>query len=162
MPLDFRVHGFRAALLGALIVSVVSWLLNRLVRDAARASGAIAAAAALVALVLFRDGDTALFGVARHGVGARLLCADHVLFGTDFPFIRQHGPGFYRDTIAAMSGRRASAEDKAKIYEGNARRLLRLNLRGSPPPGGSAADRWLADELAYHRRRPVPRRARPA
>jgi putative membrane protein len=33
MELDFRVHGFRAALLGALIVSVVSWVLNRLVRD---------------------------------------------------------------------------------------------------------------------------------
>jgi predicted TIM-barrel fold metal-dependent hydrolase len=72
-------------------------------------------------------GDTALFG-AWHGMesGLAFFGADHVLFGTDMPFDPEKGPGFIRDTIAAMERMRASAEDKAKIYEGNAQRLLRL------------------------------------
>jgi hypothetical protein len=37
-------------------------------------------------------------------------------------------PGFIRDTTDAMERMRASALDKAKISEGNARRLLRLRL----------------------------------
>jgi predicted TIM-barrel fold metal-dependent hydrolase len=72
-------------------------------------------------------GDTALFG-AWHAMesGLAFFGADHVLFGTDFPFDPEKGPGFIRDTIAAMERMRASPEDKAQIYEGNARRLLRL------------------------------------
>ena len=72
-------------------------------------------------------GDTALFG-AWHAMesGLAFFGADHVLFGTDFPFDPEKGPGFIRDTIEAMSRMRASAEDKALIYEGNARRLLKL------------------------------------
>jgi predicted TIM-barrel fold metal-dependent hydrolase len=72
-------------------------------------------------------GDTALFG-AWHAMesGLEFFGADHVLFGTDMPFDPEKGPGFIRDTIAAMERMRASAEDKALIYEGNARRLLRL------------------------------------
>jgi len=72
-------------------------------------------------------GDTALFG-AWHAMesGLEFFGADHVLFGTDFPFDPEGGPGFIRDTIAAMERMRASAEDKATIYEGNARRMLRL------------------------------------
>jgi len=74
-------------------------------------------------------GDTALFG-AWHAMesGLAFFGADHVLFGTDFPFDPEGGPGFIRDTIGAMERMRASAEDRAKIYEGNARRLLRLKL----------------------------------
>jgi len=74
-------------------------------------------------------GDTALFG-AWHAMesGLAFFGADHVLFGTDFPFDPEKGPGFVRDTIAAMEKMRASATDKTKIYEGNARRLLRLRL----------------------------------
>jgi aminocarboxymuconate-semialdehyde decarboxylase len=74
-------------------------------------------------------GDTALFG-AWHAMesGLAFFGADHVLFGTDFPFDPEKGPGFIRDTIAAMERIRASDADKAKIYEGNARRLLRLKL----------------------------------
>ena len=74
-------------------------------------------------------GDTALFG-AWHAMesGLAFFGADHVLFGTDFPFDPEQGPGFIRDTIDAMERMRASAEDKALIYEGNARRLLRLRL----------------------------------
>jgi aminocarboxymuconate-semialdehyde decarboxylase len=74
-------------------------------------------------------GDTALFG-AWHAMesGLEFFGADHVLFGTDMPFDPEKGPGFIRDTIAAMTRMRASHEDKAKIYEGNARRMLRLRI----------------------------------
>ncbi|MGH7266586.1 MAG: amidohydrolase family protein [Candidatus Rokuibacteriota bacterium] len=75
-------------------------------------------------------GDTALFG-ASHAMecGLAFFGADRVLFGTDMPFDPEKGPGFIRETIAAMERMRASAQDKAKIYEGNARRMLRLRLR---------------------------------
>jgi predicted TIM-barrel fold metal-dependent hydrolase len=72
-------------------------------------------------------GDTALFG-AWHAMesGLAFFGADHILFGTDMPFDPERGPGFVRDTIAAMARMRATDEEKAAIYEGNARRLLRL------------------------------------
>jgi predicted TIM-barrel fold metal-dependent hydrolase len=75
-------------------------------------------------------GDTALFG-AHHAMecGLAFFGAERVLFGTDMPFDPEKGPGFIRETIAAMERMRASAEDKAKIYEGNARRMLRLCLK---------------------------------
>jgi aminocarboxymuconate-semialdehyde decarboxylase len=74
-------------------------------------------------------GDTALFG-AHHAMecGLAFFGAERILFGTDFPFDPEGGPGFIRDTISAMERMRASEEDKAKIYEGNARRMLRLRL----------------------------------
>jgi aminocarboxymuconate-semialdehyde decarboxylase len=74
-------------------------------------------------------GDTALFGPA-HAVecGLDFFGADHVLFGTDMPFDPEGGPGFVRDTIAAMERIRVSDAERQQIYEGNARRLLRLKL----------------------------------
>jgi predicted TIM-barrel fold metal-dependent hydrolase len=76
-------------------------------------------------------GDTALFG-AHHAMecGLAFFGADRVLFGTDMPFDPEKGPGFIRETIAAMERMRATPEEKTKIYEGNARRLLRLRLKG--------------------------------
>src|SRR4029434_4453282 len=75
-------------------------------------------------------GDTALFG-AWHAMesGLAFFGADHVLFGTDMPFDPEKGTGFIRETIAAMDRRRSGEEEKAAIYEGNARRLLRLRLK---------------------------------
>ena len=75
-------------------------------------------------------GDTALFG-AWHAMesGLAFFGVDHVLFGTDMPFDPEKGPGFIRDTIEAMTRMRATEAEKAQIYEGNARRLLRLRLR---------------------------------
>ena len=52
--------------------------------------------------------------------------AERILFGTDMPFDPEQGIGFIRDTIAAMEKMRASDAERAAIYEGNARRLLRL------------------------------------
>lgn len=73
--------------------------------------------------------DTALFG-ARHAMecGLAFFGADRVLFGTDMPFDPEKGAGFIRRTIEAMERMPTTAEEKAKIYEGNARRLLRLRL----------------------------------
>ena len=75
-------------------------------------------------------GDTALFG-AWHAMesGLAFFGADHVLFGTDMPFDPEKGTGFIRETIEAMTRMRATDEEKAKIYEGNARRMLRLRLK---------------------------------
>ncbi len=80
-------------------------------------------------------GDTAVFG-AHHAMecGLGFFGADRVLFGTDMPFDPEKGPGFIRETIRAMERMRATPEDKAKIYEGNARRLLRLRLAGVAGP----------------------------
>jgi uncharacterized protein len=75
-------------------------------------------------------GDTAVFGsTPALECGLAFFGADRVLFGTDMPFDPEQGPGFIRDTIGALDRARASAEDKAKIYEGNARRMLRLRPR---------------------------------
>ena len=79
-------------------------------------------------------GDTALFGaVAGLECGLAFFGADRILFGTDMPFDPEKGNGFIRDTIAAIEQIDATPEEKAKIYEGNARRMLRLRL-----PTGSA------------------------
>src|SRR5438552_3058685 len=75
-------------------------------------------------------GDTALFG-AWHAMesGLAFFGAERILFGTDMPFDPEQGIGFIRDTIAAMEKMRASDAERAAIYEGNARRLLRLEPR---------------------------------
>src|SRR5881628_2678549 len=75
-------------------------------------------------------GDTALFG-AQHAMecGLAFFGAEQVLFGTDMPFDPEKGPGFIRDTIGAMERMPATPAEKAKIYEGNARRMLRLRLK---------------------------------
>jgi aminocarboxymuconate-semialdehyde decarboxylase len=76
-------------------------------------------------------GDTALFG-AWHAMesGLEFYGVDHVLFGTDMPFDPEKGNGFIRDTIAAMEKMRTTDEIRNAIYEGNARRLLKLRVRG--------------------------------
>jgi aminocarboxymuconate-semialdehyde decarboxylase len=75
-------------------------------------------------------GDTALFG-AWHAMesGLAFFGADHILFGTDMPFDPEKGPGFIRDTIEAMERMRATDDEKAAIYAGNAKRLLKLTLK---------------------------------
>jgi predicted TIM-barrel fold metal-dependent hydrolase len=74
-------------------------------------------------------GDTAVFGAqAAMECGVAFFGADRVLFGTDMPFDPEKGHGFVRDTIAAMERMRATDEERAKIYAGNAQRLLRLRL----------------------------------
>src|SRR5262249_35036153 len=75
-------------------------------------------------------GDPALSG-AWHALqsGLAFFGVDHVLCGPDMPLDPEKGPGFIRDTSEAMSRMRATEAEKAQIYEGNARRLLRLRLK---------------------------------
>lgn len=72
----------------------------------------------------FRDfyGDTALMG-GTSGLpgGLRFFGADHVVFATDAPFAP------IAATLAALDTLDLSAEDRARILHGNARRLLRLS-----------------------------------
>ncbi len=71
--------------------------------------------------------DTALFGaLPATECGLAFFGSDHVLFGTDMPFDPEKGPGFIRETIRVIDNITASIDDKKKIYEGNARRLLKL------------------------------------
>ena len=73
--------------------------------------------------------DTATFG-SRPAMqcGLEFFGADQVLFATDSPFDPEKGPGYIRETIRCIEELPISAEDRMKIYEGNARRLLRLKL----------------------------------
>jgi uncharacterized protein len=71
--------------------------------------------------------DTAMFG-AQHAIRCSLdfFGVDHVLFASDSPFDPEKGPGYIRATIANLEALDLSAADRQTIYEGNARRLLRL------------------------------------
>jgi uncharacterized protein len=72
--------------------------------------------------------DTALFGaLPATECGLAFFGSDHVLFGTDMPFDPEKGTGFIRETIRVIDNITASIEDKKKIYEENARKLLRLD-----------------------------------
>ncbi len=74
-------------------------------------------------------GDTALFGArAALECGLDFFGADHLLFGTDMPFDPEKGPGFIRETIRSIEEMQVSGANKMKIYEGTARRLLKLRL----------------------------------
>jgi aminocarboxymuconate-semialdehyde decarboxylase len=71
--------------------------------------------------------DTALFG-AQHAMecGLRFFGADQVVFASDFPFDPEKGTFNIRETIRDVDGLPIPDADRKKIYEGNARRLLRL------------------------------------
>ncbi len=71
--------------------------------------------------------DTALFGsVAGTKCGLDFFGVDNVLFASDSPFDPEKGPGFIRETIKIVDELPISDEDRMKIYEGNARKLLKL------------------------------------
>ena len=73
--------------------------------------------------------DTALFGaVAGTECGLKYFGADHVVFASDYPFDPVPGQ-FIRDTIAIVDGLDISEADRAKIYHGNAERMLKLKPR---------------------------------
>lgn len=72
-------------------------------------------------------GDTAMFGaVAPLECGLAFFGLDHILFATDMPFDPEKGPGFIRETIRAIEAMSIAPSDREKIYEGNAKRLLKL------------------------------------
>jgi predicted TIM-barrel fold metal-dependent hydrolase len=71
--------------------------------------------------------DTALFGsVAATKCGLAFFGADRVLFASDSPFDPEKGPAYIRETIKLLEELPISDSDRRKIFEGNARRLLKL------------------------------------
>ena len=53
---------------------------------------------------------------------------EHILFGTDMPFDSEDGDRFTRETISSIELMDIPAKDKELIFEGNAKRLLKLNI----------------------------------
>jgi predicted TIM-barrel fold metal-dependent hydrolase len=71
--------------------------------------------------------DTALFGAYDATVcGLRFFGADRVLFASDSPFDPEKGPMYIRETIAIIDRLPITAEERERIYWGNAVRLLKL------------------------------------
>jgi predicted TIM-barrel fold metal-dependent hydrolase len=69
---------------------------------------------------------------AIQGNTPALMCAraffgeDHMVFATDTPYDNELGARVYRETIAGVDAMPIDEVSRAKIYEGNARRLFRL------------------------------------
>jgi len=69
---------------------------------------------------------------AIQGNTPALMCAynffgaEHMLFATDMPYDNQLGERVYRETISAIEEMAISDTEKKKIFEDNARKLLRL------------------------------------
>jgi uncharacterized protein len=73
--------------------------------------------------------DTATFGSrAAMQCGLEFFGVDQVLFASDSPFDPEKGPGYIRETIRCVEELQLSSADRAKIYEGNARKMMRLKL----------------------------------
>ena len=71
--------------------------------------------------------DTALFG-AREATncGLKFFGPERTLFASDSPFDPEKGAGFIRCTIEIIDSLDITAAERAAIYEGNAKRLLKL------------------------------------
>jgi predicted TIM-barrel fold metal-dependent hydrolase len=73
--------------------------------------------------------DTAINGNAPGLMCAHAFCGtDHMLFATDVPFDNEYGERFTRQTIEAVDQMGIEESEKKKIFEDNARRLLRLPI----------------------------------
>jgi len=71
--------------------------------------------------------DTALNGnPSALNLALEFFGEDHILFGTDLPYDIQNGRLSVKQTIDAIEKMSASDASKQKIFEGNARRLLKL------------------------------------
>jgi len=71
--------------------------------------------------------DSAVFGsVAATKCGLEFFGADNVLFASDSPFDPEKGPGYIRETIKVIAELPISDTDRQKIFEGNAKKLLKL------------------------------------
>jgi aminocarboxymuconate-semialdehyde decarboxylase len=71
--------------------------------------------------------DTALNGeVAATRCGHAFFKTAHCLFATDAPFCAEQGRGLIGKTIAAVNALEISAAERARIFSGNARELMKL------------------------------------
>ncbi len=75
--------------------------------------------------------DTALFGAySATKCGLDFFGVDQVLFASDSPFDPEGGTLYTRETIAVLDQLDMTAEERERIYRGNAERLLKLSLPG--------------------------------
>jgi predicted TIM-barrel fold metal-dependent hydrolase len=73
--------------------------------------------------------DTAVYGNTPSLMCAYAFCgADHMLFATDMPFDSQIGYRLVRETIRSIEEMDITDGEKRKIFEDNARKLLRLPI----------------------------------
>ncbi|MFH1489442.1 MAG: amidohydrolase family protein [Pseudomonadota bacterium] len=74
-------------------------------------------------------GDTALYGgIAELDMGHRFFGSEHILFGTDYPYDAVNGDKFIKKTIDAVYGMNISDHERELIFEGNIKRILRLDM----------------------------------
>ncbi|MBI2849477.1 MAG: amidohydrolase [Chloroflexi bacterium] len=73
--------------------------------------------------------DTAVYGSTPALMCGLAFCgADHLVFGTDFPYDSQFGERYTRQTIESIENMPINDVDKKLIFEDNARRILRLPI----------------------------------
>jgi uncharacterized protein len=73
--------------------------------------------------------DTALDGSSiALECGHSFFGAEHIVFGTDFPFDTANGARVIQMAVNAVNGMRIPETEKQLIFEGNARRIMNLNL----------------------------------
>jgi aminocarboxymuconate-semialdehyde decarboxylase len=73
--------------------------------------------------------DTAAFGAREATIcGLKFFGADRVLFGTDMPMDPEKGSAYIRWTIEIIDSLDIKKSERKAIYEGNARRLLKLKV----------------------------------
>lgn len=71
--------------------------------------------------------DTALFGAKEATIcGLKFFGAERVLFASDSPFDPERGSAYIRWTIDLLNNLDITSEERKAIFEGNARRLLKL------------------------------------
>ena len=70
--------------------------------------------------------DTAILGTGALMCGLGFFGIDHVLYGSDMPFDHEGGSFNVRETIRTVNSAPLAPADLKKIYEINARRLLKL------------------------------------
>ncbi len=72
--------------------------------------------------------DTALFGAREATIcGLKFFGWDKLLFGSDMPFDPERGSAYIRWTIEVIDSLDIKPAERQAIYEGNARRILKLN-----------------------------------
>lgn len=70
--------------------------------------------------------DTAIFGPGPMECGLAFFGVDHVLYGSDMPFDHEGGSFNVRETMKTVDACSIAPSDRVKIYETNARGLLKL------------------------------------
>jgi aminocarboxymuconate-semialdehyde decarboxylase len=73
--------------------------------------------------------DTSIYGSTPGLMCAYAFCgADHMLFASDMPYDSEFGERYTRQTIHSIEQMNISDSEKKKIFEDNARELLRLPI----------------------------------